>query len=168
MTTVLPRERLGQLHRKHYAWMIHIAIRKVNSTMDAEDIVQGIFLRLYEKPHTWITIEDTKIPYFLYAVTRHACIDFLRKQKRQNDCMQPNVYNETLASSDEEVIDEADRLYQAMREIPRTDRRLLMDRFVLGYSYNEIAARHQISPSCARKRVERLRKKIKEKLLPCD
>ena len=59
----------------------NLALRTVGNEEDAADMTQEVFLRAYRALGTFRG--ESKFPVWLYRLTTNVCIDFLRKQKRQ-------------------------------------------------------------------------------------
>lgn len=65
------------LYHKHEHALFLLALRATKSPEQASDIVQEVFLKLWEKRDTLGTIRDTEA--WLYRITGNKLIDFLRK-----------------------------------------------------------------------------------------
>jgi len=57
-----------------------IITAKIYAGSEAEDIVQNIWLKIYEKKEILQTVEN--IENWLFYVVKHHCMDFLRKNKK--------------------------------------------------------------------------------------
>ncbi|HAP16351.1 MAG TPA: RNA polymerase sigma-70 factor, partial [Butyricimonas virosa] len=68
------------LFKKYYLSMCMIARRIVEDEDVAKDLVQEIFIRLWEKRKTYDFQEMTDI--FLYVSVRNKCFDYLRSRKK--------------------------------------------------------------------------------------
>jgi RNA polymerase sigma-70 factor (family 1) len=66
------------LFREHYNALSNYAFSVLRNRQDAEDVVQDIFIRIWQNsPHV---IEDPKVKFYLFTAVKNGCISFLRKQ----------------------------------------------------------------------------------------
>lgn len=71
---------LEAIFRAHYPDLLRYARRLLPDDLQAEDVVQDVFLRLWQKRTT--LPEQVHIKAFVFQALRNAAIDALRKQKR--------------------------------------------------------------------------------------
>ncbi|MEG1738228.1 MAG: sigma-70 family RNA polymerase sigma factor [Odoribacter sp.] len=83
------------LFKKYFASMCIVARRFISDTHAAEDIVQDIFIRLWEKKLEYKEIPNLQV--FLYVLVKNRCLDQLRTQKKMVD------YTQTEAIHQEEI-----------------------------------------------------------------
>jgi RNA polymerase sigma-70 factor (ECF subfamily) len=77
------REReFKQLFETFYPRLLRFANEYVGSTHDAEDIVQNVFLKLWEK-RTSLPV-DTNLNAYLLTMVKNHCLDFLKHQQVVN------------------------------------------------------------------------------------
>ena len=72
-------EMFGILFKKYFGSMCVIAKIFTSDTQAAEDIVQDIFIRLWEKRREYEEIPNLQV--FLYVLVKNRCMDFLRSKK---------------------------------------------------------------------------------------
>ena len=72
-------EMFGILFKKYFGSMCVIAKSFISDTQAAEDIVQDIFIRLWEKRREYEEIPNLQV--FLYVLVKNRCMDFLRSKK---------------------------------------------------------------------------------------
>lgn len=72
---------LDELFRRHYADLCRVALRFVNNEQEAEDIVQELFVSIWEKRDTQRDDLVSVGPY-LRRATRNRSLNYLRDQKR--------------------------------------------------------------------------------------
>jgi RNA polymerase sigma-70 factor (ECF subfamily) len=65
----------------YYGRLIFFAKRLIEDEQEAEDIVSGVFIKLWQKHTDFDSLPNIKA--FLYIAVRNACLDFLRHAKRQ-------------------------------------------------------------------------------------
>src|SRR5438105_1775233 len=66
----------------YYPRICFFAIRLLDERVEAEDITEEAFIKLWGRREQFESPEAIK--NFLYLVARNACFDFLRQDKRQN------------------------------------------------------------------------------------
>jgi RNA polymerase sigma-70 factor (ECF subfamily) len=74
-------EAFASLVHRHTKRFFSVAYRIVQHRDDAEDIVQGAFLKLWERPDLWDQRKQTKFTTWFYAVVTNLGLDH-RKRKR--------------------------------------------------------------------------------------
>lgn len=60
-----------------------ITVAEIYVRQEAEDIVQNVWVRIYERREILRTVQN--IENWLFYVVKHHCIDFLRKNKKSNN-----------------------------------------------------------------------------------
>jgi RNA polymerase sigma-70 factor (ECF subfamily) len=74
------------LFRAHYAPLCAFVTRMVGSRAVAEELVQELFLYLWEHRATWSA--HTSIRPYLYTAARNATLNYLRREKLEERAMQ--------------------------------------------------------------------------------
>ena len=67
------------LFRLYYSKLIHIAKSYLVYQEDAEEVVQEVFLKLWEQKEKLETVKN--INAYLYAMTKYSCLDKLKHEK---------------------------------------------------------------------------------------
>ena len=70
--------RFEQVFREHYNHLANYAFTILKSAQDSEDVVQEVFIRIWQNNPDVLTSEQVK--FYLITATRNGCISFLRKQ----------------------------------------------------------------------------------------
>ena len=71
-----------QLLERHQKRCYQIAWRCVFSKEDAQDVVQSVFLKIWQYPNKWDNNKNAKFSTWLYRVVLNAGTDFNRKHKK--------------------------------------------------------------------------------------
>jgi RNA polymerase sigma-70 factor (family 1) len=137
--------RFKELFYKQYPSLCNYAASIVNSRDDAEDVVQEVFVKVWQNRPDLVGTEQVK--YYLFTATRNNCLTLLRRRK-------------TMAVADvdvsllEEVPDEPHRepsgdlkalVGKALEQLPPQCQRIFrLSRFGK-LTYNEIAAELNLS-----------------------
>lgn len=69
------------IYKKEHRRLLFFANKLVTDAHIAEDIVSDSFLKLWERNHLLINIKN--IPAYLNMITRNACFDHLRRNRRR-------------------------------------------------------------------------------------
>ncbi len=155
-----------QLFRSFYAPLCFFAERFVGSKADAEDIVQALFTRLWNKAAVFESGGHAQA--FLYRATHNACVDFqkqsLRSGKRQAAVLQESAphegsYLEELVRS--EVWAE---IYRAINRLPLQCAQVIRLSYMEGLKNDEIAQRLGVSLQAIKNYKHRGLRKLKDAL----
>lgn len=72
---------IAELYRRHGPVVFRRAARILGSESDASEIVQNVFLSLFERPEQFQG--QSRLTTFLYSMTTNACLNHLRNQKNR-------------------------------------------------------------------------------------
>ena len=96
------------LFRQYYPSMCVIAGKLVANREVAEDIVQDVFIRLWEKKAEYDKIPDFRT--FLYVAVRNLCYNYLRDKKKTIDFSQIELPDKQLSFQEQLIQEETYRL----------------------------------------------------------
>lgn len=167
-------EAFEQLISQHEKTVYNIAYRLTGNHEDASDVAQEAFIRAYSSLPDFRG--DSSFATWLYRIVNNACLDELRKRKRQR----VTYIDQTVALEDGEVsrqiADPTDGPEEALervelqravqdsiRQLDEEYRIVLVMRELQGYSYNEIADTLGINLGTVKSRLNRARHALKEK-----
>ena len=106
------------LFRQYYPSMCVIAGKLVANREVAEDIVQDVFIRLWEK-RTQTSLQATTFKSFLYVAVRNLCYNYLRDKKKTIDFSQIELPDKQLSFQEQLIQEETYRLISnAIAELP--------------------------------------------------
>ncbi len=132
-----------EIFHENYAALCNYATRFVKDSMAAEDIVQNLFIQLWENKK----IEGVKQPdRFLLKATKFKCIDYLRTSKTKNlsslDGFEemPELPPSDIAAEDIEPL-----VHYFASKLPPKTRAVFLKSRESGMTYKEIAAEMDIS-----------------------
>lgn len=74
------RSAFDRLSRRHLDRAYGVALRMTGSRADAEDVVQDVFLRLWQRPDAWRP-GQAQFSTWLYRVVVNRCLDLKRRPK---------------------------------------------------------------------------------------
>jgi RNA polymerase sigma-70 factor (ECF subfamily) len=146
-------------------------------TLDREeslDIVQEVFVKVYERIHTFKG--ESKLSTWLHRITVNLCLNWKRRWKRRFRWHHDPIEAEDISKKAdiEGEVERPDTLYEnkelqeifreSLKEIPETARAVFVLKEVEGLSYDEIAKALKIRKGTVSSRLFYARKKLKESL----
>ncbi|MDD3662144.1 MAG: RNA polymerase sigma factor [Candidatus Dojkabacteria bacterium] len=128
-------------YRNRIYWYIY---GKITHSQDAEDMTADVFVKLYEHFDTIYQRGDRGILAWLYAVSRNASIDYLRKKGRQSRSIEDEevdsavrVFTDFVADAMKD--DEMRMVREALSGIGEVEQEVLHLRFEEKLRFNEIS-----------------------------
>ncbi len=105
------------LFRQYYPSMCVVAGKLVGDREVAEDIVQEVFIRLWEKMEDYEKIPDCRT--FLYVAVRNLCYNYLRDKKKTVDFTSVELPDKQLSFQEKLMQEETYRLIaEAIAQLP--------------------------------------------------
>jgi RNA polymerase sigma-70 factor (ECF subfamily) len=137
-----------------------LALSWVRSPSAADDVTQEAFLRAWK---AWGTLRDpAKAKTWLYTLTRHAAIDWLRREKRHKaEELVQDVAAPAAEKRPDDLVDRVVRIVDGLRE---DYRQLVLLRFVEQLSYAEIGEVLGMTASAVGEKLHRVRKLVTERM----
>lgn len=149
--------------------MFYIAKEILKDDHLSEDAVQEAFLRIAKNFHKIGDIMSHETKAFAVIITRNVAIDFYNKEKKIIEIDQ--YLSESSHTNADAIFSDVsyEQLIAYILELPKNYRDVLYLNLVYDYSFNEIGNLLAITAENARKRAQRgksiLQEKIKEELL---
>lgn len=168
------QERFSQLYSVYFMKMLRFSQAYVGTEEDAKNIVQDVFLYLWEHIEVLDTVNNTDA--FLFTLIKNRCLNFIKHklyidshrktlQEAEEEEMQMNLY--ALEQFDENLCSVEDMehlLQQTIDSLPERCRRIFMLSRMDGLKYKEIAARLEISVNTVENQMSIALKKIRLEL----
>jgi RNA polymerase sigma-70 factor, ECF subfamily len=129
---------MTQLYDRYSGIVYAVALRVVNDSSAAEDVLQEVFLQLWRNPGKFDANRGS-LGAWLAVITRNRCIDLIRKRRPASDfadvvvALDCNLEDET---SRKQIVE---RLRGAMSGMPAEQRAALEMAFFQGLTHTEIA-----------------------------
>lgn len=143
------------------------ASRLMSNEHDAEDVVQEIWLKLWDKREQLENIKNMEA--FAYRMTRNLCLDKIKLKKPQYfDDREEGAYrydeadNRPDPESSLELKDTVERVNHIIDRLPEQQKSLLQMRDVEGLEYEEIADITGLEINAIRVNISRARKNVRE------
>lgn len=125
---------------------------------EAQDITQNVFIKAYQKRHTFKDKEGASLSAWLYKIAYRTCIDHLRRKKITLVADHEKIREERASSGREEGFSE--EILFALQRLTPKERAVIFGRAIEEMEYRELAVICDCSEAALRKRYERARKKL--------
>ena len=165
----------GQLVADNQAMVYSLAYRMTGHADDAEDLAQEAFL------NAWRGLDkfrgQSSFSTWLYRLTSNACVDFLRKKKRQGELSmtleedgeeerQADITDERWSPQEEvERQETREAVRQGLAALSPDHREVLLLRELEGLSYREIGQRLGLEEGTVKSRIARGRLALRDYLI---
>jgi RNA polymerase sigma-70 factor (ECF subfamily) len=159
-----------QLYDQYAKGMYHVALRMVQDTAQAEDLMQESMIAAFGKMDQWN--RTATFGRWLKRIVINNCLTHLRKSSKMQMVDYDDVAYEMEADADEQIDMEeagltAKKVLAAMSELKENYRQVLMLSLVEGMDNEEISEIMNMSDGMTRTTISRaksaLRKKLEEK-----
>ena len=140
------KERFRIRFLAHYPRLCRIAYGYVSDTNDAEDIVQELFIHVWNKDKDSLT--ETEFAAYMTVAVKHRCINFLRKKQDDTVSIEEHpVVADSLSEEDTEdsVVSREKHLQAALATLPPKCRDIFLLAKLKGMKYKEIAEQLAVS-----------------------
>lgn len=156
------KQLLAELFEKYYIDVYTYLYSLSHDASLSEDLASDVFLEVVKSISTFRGQSDIKT--WLFSIARHKWYAYLKKKKRQ---VQTESIHDLYDSAEFGIQDDINEVAEMIQEILSSESELTRNivRMRLdGYSYYEIAAKHNISENSARVVYFRAKSKIKKHL----
>lgn len=147
----------------YYPSLLSFALYYVGDEMVAEDLVQDVFVKIWESRGQWRKVNNFSA--YVYQMVRFRCFNYLRGEKLRMDMMR-SYKEETVdvVEINQYIEEEVARLVgQAMDGLPATYKQVI-SLSLEGYRVKEIAEKLNIGEETVKKRKQVAKQVLKEKL----
>lgn len=154
------------LYKKYCKKVYKFGYSILKSTEEAENLMQDVFLSLWENRHK--VEKDSSIKSYVFTITYNSAISTLRKKVRESEFVE---YLKSLQEIREEPVDAGleykeltNKLENIINELPRRQKEIYLMHRIEGLKYIEIAKLLNISVNTIENHMSRALKTIREKL----
>ena len=130
---------MAEIFDRYGRLVYSIAFRVLKDSECAEDVMQEIFLKLWEKPGTF-TAGRGSLPAWLAVLGRNRAVDLLRRRKPSDPVDEVALAESTDFASETERRIILERVRARVDTLPRDHQRPLELAFFEGLSHSEISA----------------------------
>lgn len=131
-----------QLFQQFYSYLVLFADRHVKDRKIAEDIVQELFIAVWESPKTYNSFIGLRA--YLYDSVLHRCADIQKHQLVEDKYTEYLTYEQTLEDDSVQKEEIYRELYIAIDKLPGREREVLL-LALEGKSNQEIAEQLELS-----------------------
>ena len=154
--------------RIYYHRLCHFAWQLIQDKLVVEDIVQDVFVYLWDHPDA-VKGGEAALQSFLYAAVRHSCYNHVRHQKvhlKYLNVTEPSAWEE--ASYLDKIIraEAVSELAFALEQLPQACREVVHLGYLEGLSNAEIADHLHISINTVKTQKQRALKTLRRLLAP--
>jgi RNA polymerase sigma-70 factor (ECF subfamily) len=158
------RSAFDRLSRRHLDRAYGVALRMTGSRADAEDVVQDVFLRLWQRPDAWRP-GQAQFSTWLYRVVVNRCLD-LKRRPRSTDLDAVEEPQAPDANAEDSLLDaERNRaLDGAVNQLPERQRAAIVLTYTAGLRNAEAASAMDISVKAFEALLVRAKRELRDYL----
>ncbi|MCB0663078.1 MAG: sigma-70 family RNA polymerase sigma factor [Saprospiraceae bacterium] len=149
--------------------LFRFALRIVGNPMEAEDVVQEVFIKMWNNRYNMAEIKNHEA--WCMSVTRNLSIDKVRsKFRRETGIPEGTDWRDEGLSPHKsaELTDAVSRVRQLMETLPESQRRVMELRDIEEMSYQEIADLLELTMEQVKVYLHRARKTIRQQLIQSE
>jgi len=154
------------LYKKYSKRLYKFAYSILKSSEESENIVQDVFLNLWENRHK--VEKDSSVKYYVFTIAYNSAISIIRKKTRESQFIE---YLKSLQDLNQEPVnieleynELTDKLNDIINHLPDRQKEVYLLHRVEGLKYQEIAERLNISVNTIENHMSRALKTIRAKL----
>ena len=167
----MKKRQFQKLLQAHKDRVFGYAVYLLKNPEDAEDVVQEVFVKLWDH---WESVDKKRAAAWLMKVTRHQCMDILRRKQMQGRHADAVLEND-MASRDLENVflnpavscewtETQLQLMAAMDQLTEKTRQILILHYFQGFRYQTIGDIMDLNISAVKTAVHRGKQKLKNVL----
>jgi len=151
------RDAVGELYDRHASAVYGMAMSLLRDPALAQDVSQEAFVRLWTRAGGFDAERGTPLGWLL-SVTRHLCLDELRRQRRASDRAERLVREATVQAEGEAELLlqrgwDSDRVRGALAELSALQRQTVELVYFQGYTLAEVAERLTVAVGTVKSRL---------------
>lgn len=129
---------MSELYDRYSSVVYGVALRVLQDTAAAEDVLQDIFLQLWRKPDAFDSSRGS-LAAWLAVIARHRAIDRLRQRRPETDIEEVVIAGDTDLRDETERSLVIDKVRLALNEMSGDQRNALELAYFQGLTHREIA-----------------------------
>lgn len=155
-----------QVYRSYNKAMYHVCLRMLNTTQEAEDVLQESFITAFNAIHTYSA--KSSFGAWLKRIVINKCIDVIRKRRINFVSLGEEDYLEEATHPNEETRYDVESIKRAMRLLPDGYRIILSLYVFEDYTHMQIAEKLGIQEGTSKSQYARAKKKLAELMTSND
>ena len=150
---------------KYFPTIFRLAFKYLGNAQDAEDIMQEVYLRLWNNRDSLPQIDNMEA--YLVTILKHMLVDSLRNAHSSitllpdDESKHPPIISDDDVGQKLEKQEEAEIVMDMIRKLPDKERKIVEMRTLEDKSYKEIETQTGLSQPYIRKIISRSREKLK-------
>jgi RNA polymerase sigma-70 factor (ECF subfamily) len=150
--------------REFYAPLVGFATKYTNDQSAAEEVVQDVFYRMWNKANS-LDIH-TSVKAYLYGAVRNSCLNYIKHQKTKQEHVEHTKYTSSDASEIQPMeLDELqEEINAAIQKLPEKCREVFLLSRMENKKYKEIAETLNISIKTVENQMGKALKILREQL----
>lgn len=156
-----------EVFKLQFSLLCNVANNIIRNEKAAEDIIQDVFLKLWQTKHRLNEISNIKA--YLYRCTTNACMDYLKQHKNVISLRNSHAQEASSPSiSDTRLMDKEleERIEKALRQLPPKCKAIFVLSRHEGLKYKEIADNLKISVKTVENQMGIALAKLRKELQP--
>jgi RNA polymerase sigma-70 factor (ECF subfamily) len=121
---------------RHQRTVYGVAIRMMRDRDDAEDVAQNVFVKMYEKLHTYD--EQHKFFSWMYRIAMNECLNALKYRSKFDTLDGVDIPEERDDGADDSVVAMENKVQHGLMALGVEQRALVILRHMQGLSYEEM------------------------------
>ncbi len=157
-------ESYGDFFKNNYHAACLVALRYVKDAEEAEDLVQEVFLHIWEK-RDQINVRGN-LRNYLYISVKNASINYVQRSKESFTTLDNADLSLSFVDSDEEFAKEefASKVSRAIEQLPPQCKKIFLLAYLNNLSYQQIAETLQLSKNTVKTQMGIAYKLLREHL----
>lgn len=160
------RELIEKIYSEHKRLMYSTAKKYVACKPDQEDIVQTAVEKLMKQTSVLQTLKKASLACYVVLAVKSVAIDFFRKKAKWEKYVVElwDIEIEQIETLDDIVIsaEQLARMKNVWILLPEEDQKLLVGKYIAGYTDEELAVQFNCKPSSIRMKLTRARRRAFE------
>lgn len=151
-----------RLFMDYYPSLLAFALHYVSEEAVAEDLVQDVFVKIWENPDKLEKIED--VSAYVYQMVRFKCLNYLRNERVRADAVRFFAEKLDVSEINAYIKEETFRVVvKAMEDLPPSCRKIF-SMSLEGYAEKEVAKELHIAVNTVKKQKQIARRILKKKI----
>jgi RNA polymerase sigma-70 factor (ECF subfamily) len=163
------QQAMGLLFDRYSGMVYSVALRVLNDTGQAEDVMQDIFIQIWKKPSAFVSGRGS-LGAWLVVVARNRAIDALRRRRPTDSVEDVVLASSTDLGAEAERNTMMEKVRAYMQQLPPEQRKSVEMAYFEGLSHSEIAEKTGDPLGTVKTRIRlaliTLRKAMQNKAIP--
>ena len=154
------------LYKKYSKRLYKFGFSILKSQEETENLIQDVYLSLYENRHK--VEKEISVKYYLFSIAHNSAISIIRKKAKESQFIEYlrslQEINEQPVNVELEYKELTNNLDEIINQLPRRQKEVYILHRIDGLKYNEIADRLHISTNTIENHMSHAIKTIREKM----